>query len=356
MAGHHHAHAPDAGHGHHHGHHAHQGHALGNAKRLIAAFFLVAFYTVAEALGGLYTGSLALLADAGHMVSDVAALGIAVAAVLLSRWPASNRRTFGFYRAEVLGALINGIGLIGISIFIFVEAVERLQEPPEVLGGAMLLIAIGGLLVNLTGLVILGDGHRHSLNVRGAWLHMLADTLGSVGAIVSALLIWQLGWRWADPVASMGIGCLVAFSAIALLRETVHVLMESTPPRLDLAAVESTMLEVDGVVSVHDLHAWTIGSSRDALTAHVVVANEDDHLLARLQGALREGFGLDHVTLQLERERCDVCCCGDAACVFEVQPADVPPAEQMPEQAALESASDQAAGLAAAATTARSDA
>ena len=307
-------------HRHHHGHHHDQdggAHRLGNARRLTAAFFLVAFYAVAEALGGLYTGSLALLADAGHMVSDVAALGIAVAAVLLARRPASSRRTFGFYRAEVLGALINGVALIGISVFIFVEAIERFREPPEVLGGAMLLIAIGGLVVNLTGLAILGDAHHHSLNVRGAWLHMLADTLGSLGAIVSAVLIWQLGWRWADPAASIMIGCLVLFSAVALLRETVHVLMESTPAQLDLEAVENTLLQVDGVESVHDLHAWTIGSTRDALTAHVVVSNEDDHILARLQGALREDYGLEHVTLQVERERCEVCCCDDAACVFE---------------------------------------
>ncbi len=309
-------------HGHHHHGHRHHGHALGNAKRLIAAFFLIAFYTVAEALGGLYTGSLALLADAGHMLSDVAALGIAVAAVLLARRPASSRRTFGFYRAEVLGALINSVVLIGISIFIFVEAVERFREPPEVLGGSMLLIAVGGLLVNLTGLLILGDGHQHSLNVRGAWLHMLADTLGSVGAIVSAVLIWQFDWRWADPAASMGIGCLVMVSALALLRETVRVLMEATPVQLDLRAVEESMLEVEGVVSIHDLHAWTIGSSRDALTAHVVVASEHDHILARLQEVLRQGFGLEHVTLQLERERCDLCCCDDTECVFEAAGRD----------------------------------
>ncbi len=306
-----------AGHSHGgHGHH-HDFTSMGNVRRLAVVFVLVALYTVAEALGGWFTGSLALLADAGHMLSDVAALGIALGAIWISRRPATRERTFGFYRAEVLGALINAVALVVIAIFIYVEAAKRFNDPPEVLGGWMLAVAVGGLLVNLSGLVILRDGHQHSLNVRGAWLHMAADTLGSVGAIVSALLIWLKGWNLADPIASVIIGTLVLWSSLALLRETVDVLMEATPSRLDLDRVDSTLQEVEGVRSVHDLHAWTISSGREALTAHVVSEDEVDsnELLPRLRELLRERFHLNHVTIQLEGSAIE---CSD--CCFEEEP------------------------------------
>jgi cobalt-zinc-cadmium efflux system protein len=284
--------------------------SLGNVRRLTFVFVLVALYTVAEVLGGLYTGSLALLADAGHMLSDVAALGVALSAIWLTRRPATRQRTFGLYRAEVLGALINGVALVVIAIFIFVEALERFRAPPAVLGGPMMAVAFGGLLVNLTGLLILRDGHRHSLNVHGAWLHMMADTLGSAGALVSAFFIWRYDLRWFDPAASMLIAALVMWSSLSLIRETIEVLMESAPARLDLAAVAASISADGGVQSVHDLHAWTIGTGKEALTAHVVATEGHgrDEVLARLCGMLRDRFGLTHVTLQVEREdghRCD---------------------------------------------------
>jgi cobalt-zinc-cadmium efflux system protein len=307
--------------------------SLGNARRLGFVFALVALYTVAEVLGGLYTGSLALLADAGHMLSDVAALGIALTAIWLARRPATQKRTFGLYRAEVLGALINGVALVVIAVFIFVEALERFREPPAVLGGPMMLVALGGLLVNLTGLLILRDGHRHSLNVHGAWLHMVADTLGSAGTMVSAFFIWRFGLLWFDPAASVLIACLVLWSSLSLIRETIEVLMESAPARLDLAAVADSIAADGGVQSVHDLHAWTIGTGKEALTAHVVATEGHgrDEVLTRLCSMLRDRFGLTHVTLQVEREdghRCDCECPFEgAANVDDVSTRSAPQAE-----------------------------
>lgn len=295
--------------------HSHLHTSLGNVRRLSVALVLVAGYAVTEAIGGLITGSLALLADAGHMVSDVAALLIALGAIWLSRRPATSQLTYGYKRAEVLGALINAVALVVIAIFIFIEAWKRFSDPPDVLGGEMLVVAIGGLAVNLAGVWLLHQGKDGSLNVRGAWLHMVADTLGSVAAIVSAILIWQLGWRLADPLASVAIGCLILWSSIALLRETIEVLMESVPSRIDLDSVASSLQEVEGVVSVHDLHAWTISSGHESLTAHVVTEQPTGEVLPRLKNMLVDEFDLHHVTLQLEDEE-GVC----QDCVFEEAP------------------------------------
>jgi cobalt-zinc-cadmium efflux system protein len=304
-------HSHSHGHGSHgHGHHVHT--SLGNVKRLSIALVLVALYTVAEAVGGLVTGSLALLADAGHMLSDVAALGIALGAIYLSRRPATPARTYGYRRAEVLGAMTNSVALIVIAIFIFFEAWERFDDPPEVLGGTMLLVALGGLVVNLIGVFLLHQGQGESLNVRGAWLHMIADTLGSLGAMISAFLIWQFDWRLADPIASVVIGCLILWSSLALLRETVDVLMEAVPSRLDLPAISERLEDVTGVLSVHDLHVWTISSGHDALTAHVVTETPSSEVLPRLRNLLDDEFGLHHVTLQIEDE--DGMC---EDCIFE---------------------------------------
>lgn len=313
----HNAHTHTHGHGPGH-HHSHLRTSLGNVRRLTIVFAMVAVYAVTEALGGLYTGSLALLADAGHMVSDVAALGVALFAIRLARRPATRNRTYGLYRAEVLGALINGVALVVIAGFIFVEAYQRFAQPPEVLGGVMMAIAAGGLLVNVSGLFILREGHDQSLNVRGAWLHMLADALGSCGALVSGFLIWRFAWNWADPVASVFIGALVLWSSLALLRDTLNVLMEATPSRLDLGEVSESLQSIEGVQSVHDLHVWTIASGREALTAHVVAETTSSDLLPRLRALLRERFHLSHVTLQVERETssCEECC-------FEVESTEV---------------------------------
>jgi len=275
-----------------------------NARRLAWTLGLIASYMVAEVIGGLLSGSLALLADAGHMLSDAAALALALFAMYMSAKPASPRRTYGLYRGEILAALANGGALIALSLYVFVEAWRRLSEPAEVEAGMMLGVAAGGLGVNLLALWILREGRSESLNVRGAWLHVVGDTLGSVGAIVAALLIAGFGWLWADPVASVLIACLVMYSSWALLKETVSVLMESAPGHIDVDELRGAMVGAQGVVDVHDLHVWTITSGIESLSAHVVIehAVEARAVLAEMRLMLHDRFGIDHITLQIEPE------------------------------------------------------
>ena len=202
---------------------------------------LVIAYTVAEVIGGIWSGSLALLADAGHMVSDAAALALTLFAIRFARKAPTAERTFGFHRAEILAALVNGVTLIAIALFIFMEAYERLQQPPEVEGGLMLGVAAGGLAVNLAGLWLLRGSHAHDLNVRGAWLHVFTDALGSVQAIAAGALILMYGWYWVDPLASILIALLVVYSAWSLISQSVHVLMEGAPPHIPVADVRTAL-------------------------------------------------------------------------------------------------------------------
>jgi cobalt-zinc-cadmium efflux system protein len=296
-----------------HDHHHHQ-HARNQSKfRLVAALVLATLYLAAEVVGGLITNSLALLADAGHMLSDVAAMALGLAAMWIAERPADTRRTYGYYRAEILAALANGAALGAISIYIFIEAAQRIAHPPSVQGPLMLGIAAGGLVVNLVTLFILSGGAGHSLNVRGVWLHVLTDTLGSAGAIVAAVLIWLFAWNWADPVISFVIALLVIYSAWRLVQESVAVLMESAPRGIDVDQVRDAIVSTRGVAAVHDLHVWTITSGFDALSAHVVLAADAPPaaaLLAELRTALHERFGIDHMTIQIEPE--DLC--DQAAC------------------------------------------
>jgi cobalt-zinc-cadmium efflux system protein len=284
-------------HGHRHG-------RAGNRRRLALTLALAAGYTVAEVVGGLLTNSLALLADAGHMLSDVAALGLSLFAAWVADRPPTPRRTYGYYRAEILAALANGAALIAVSLFVFVEAAHRLRQPPEVMGSAMLAVAVGGLAVNLTGLWLLHGGRGESLNVHGAWLHVLTDALGSVGAIAAAILISSFGWAWADPVASILIGLPVIYSSWRLLAESVAVLMESAPRGIDVDEVHRAMRAVPGVLAVHDLHVWSITTGLDCLSAHVVAAESHAPaaLLKALRDTLNEKFGIDHLTIQIEPE------------------------------------------------------
>ena len=264
---------------------------------------LVVAYMFAEAIGGLVTHSLALLADAGHMLSDAAALGLSLFALRMAqRRPADPLRTYGYYRAEILAALANGAALVAISLLIAVEAVGRLRQPSDVEPRGMLAIAAGGLLVNLISLALLHGLRDASLNARGAWLHVATDALGSVQAIAAAALIWAFGWRWADPVASLLISLLVVWSAWGLLREAVTVLMESAPGHIDVDEVRGAMTAVASVESVHDLHVWSIASGFECLSAHVVATTgcERDALLDELRCMLQSRFGIDHVTIQLE--------------------------------------------------------
>lgn len=305
--------------------HAH-GHALASTtggqsalalhrRPLILALVLIAGYTVAEAIGGLLTGSLALLADATHMLSDTAALGLSLFALQISQRPPTPELTYGFHRTEILAALINGATLIALAVFILVEAWERFQTPVEVRGGAMMLVALGGLAVNLTALWVLNAGRKTSLNLRGAWLHVVADTLGSVQAIGAGALILMFGWNWADPLASVLIGLLVIFSAWSLVRDSVGVLMEGAPGHIDVDAVRGEILAAPGVASLHDLHVWSITSGMESLSAHVVVEESaGPDLLGEIRARLSQRFGIDHVTIQLEPEGFTECmCCPPAA-------------------------------------------
>jgi cobalt-zinc-cadmium efflux system protein len=291
-----------AGHSHSHGHSHHHGPVDGNQRRLAITLGLSLVYMLAEFLGGLFTGSLALLADAGHMLSDAAALLLSLFAIWIAQRPPTPRRTWGFHRTEILAALANGATLVAISIYVIIEAFERFRKPEHVNAPVMVGIAVGGLLVNLISLRILGGGKSENLNVRGAWLHVLTDAFGSAQAILAGVLIWAFGWNWADPVASVLISLLIIYSAWDLLRETVAVLMEGAPGHIDVDEVRDTLCGISGVVAVHDLHVWTITSGMECLSAHVVVADEAIacSMLARVRSTLHDRFGLDHLTIQVE--------------------------------------------------------
>jgi cobalt-zinc-cadmium efflux system protein len=276
----------------------------GSVRALRITLALTASFTVVEVVGGIVTGSLALLADAAHMLSDNASLGIALFAAWLAGRPAGPSRTFGFRRAEILAALFNGVTLVAISIWIFIEAADRFGDPPEVEAGLMLGIAVAGLAVNLLAARILQRHSAASLNVSAALRHVLADLLGSVGVIVAAVLILSTGWEYADPAVGVLIGLLVLASSWGILRDSTQILLEGSPPDTDVEEVGRAICSVDGVREVHDLHVWTITSGFPALAAHVLVGrNTDCHAKRReLEAMLRERFGLDHTTLQVDHE------------------------------------------------------
>jgi cobalt-zinc-cadmium efflux system protein len=290
-------------HAHRHGP-AHAAHRADDSKRLAVVLALSAAYMVAEVVGGLASNSLALLADAGHMLSDVAALGLSLFAFWIARRPATSRSSYGFYRAEILAALANGAALIAVSIYVFVEAVSRLRNPPAVLGATAAAVALGGLAVNVVGMLVLRHGAGDNLNMKGARLHVATDALGSVGALAAGLAVWRLGWMWADAAASLLIGALVVFSAWSLLRETVSILMESAPAHVDLDAVRDALAEIPGVMAVHDLHCWSITTGLVALSCHVCIADATRHAesLAVIRAKLHDRFGIDHTTIQIEPE------------------------------------------------------
>jgi cobalt-zinc-cadmium efflux system protein len=255
---------------------------------------------VVELVVGLVANSLAVLADAAHMFSDAGALGLALFASWIASRPASAERTFGYLRAEILAALANGVALVALAIWIFVQAIDRLRDPPAPLGGWVLAIGLAGLAVNVAAASVLGRGG--SLNVRAAFRHVLADVLGSAGVIVAGVVILTTGWNYADPLVSLAIGVLVLVSSWAILRDSVPVLLEGTPAGMDASEIGRAMAELDGVREVHDLHVWTISSGFPSLSAHVLVPPGDDcHAVRReLEAMLRQRFGLEHTTLQVE--------------------------------------------------------
>jgi cobalt-zinc-cadmium efflux system protein len=287
------------------GHHGHDHTADvrgGNRRALAAVLALTASFTVVEIVGGILTGSLALLADAGHMLSDNLSLGVALFAAWLAGRPATPERSFGYRRAEILAALANGVTLVAISVWVFAEAYARLSEPTEVLGGPMLAVATLGLLVNAAGAAILYRSGGESLNVEGALRHVLADALGSVGAMAAAATIILTGWRYADPLISVAIGLLILGSSWTLLRDSTNILLEATPRGLDAGKVGQSMAAAEGIVEVHDLHIWTITSGFPALSAHILVgSSEDCHARRReLEELLTHEYGISHTTLQVD--------------------------------------------------------
>ena len=282
-----------------------------NIRRISITLGLVVLYAVAEVIGGMVTNSLALLADAGHMLSDAASLGLALFALWIARRPRSADKTFGYHRAEILAALVNGAALVVVAVYIVIEAWSRFHNPEAVDGRTMMWIAVGGLLVNLVGVAVLHGGRDESLNVRGAWLHVVADTLGSVQAIAAGALIWAFGWNIADPVASVLIAVLVAWSSWSLLRDSVNVLMEGTPKHIDAREVREALQSVEGVVEVHDLHLWTITSGFESLSVHArVEGRARTEVLREIRDIAATRFGIEHSTVQLE----DADECGDGSC------------------------------------------
>jgi cobalt-zinc-cadmium efflux system protein len=300
------------GHGHGHGHGGHVHGAGADGGRLTVALVITALVLVSGAVGAWFTGSLSLLADLGHQVTDVAALLMAVVAARLARRPPSARRTFGLGRSEVLAAAVNALALLAVTVWVAIEAVERLlaDAPPAIPGLALLLFGAAGLVGNLVSLAVLSGGDRENLNVRGAALHVLGDALGSVAVMVAAGVVLVTGWHYADVAASLVIVAILVPRTLALLRATAHVLLEGAPPGVDVEEVRAALIGVPGVHEVHDLHVWVISDRVPAASAHLVVADhatphcegraEGGGVLDRAADALRERFGLEHSTLQIE--------------------------------------------------------
>ncbi len=273
-----------------------------NKKKLLLVFLLTTFYMMVEVVGGLVTNSLALLADAAHMFTDAGALGLALLAVWYGGRDATPEKTYGYYRAEILAALTNSVILLVISLYIFYEAWQRFKNPTPVMGLPMLVIASLGLVVNLVGLYVLYHSSKASLNVRGAYLELLSDTLGSLGVIGASVVIMVTGWQLIDLIMSVGIGLFIIPRTVNLLNEAVHILMEGTPRRIDIDEVRRAIASVRGVKGLHDVHVWTLTSGVDAMSAHVVVddLSEGNRLLHELETMLRDKFDIHHTTIQLE--------------------------------------------------------
>lgn len=296
-----------------------------NQRRLACVLVLVLGYSAVELVGGFWTGSLALLSDALHMVSDSAALALSLLAGFFAARPAQKRRTFGNSRVEILAALANGVALAVVALFISVNACERYLVPREVAGAGLFAIAAGGLAVNLVALFLLEGGRNDSLNLRGAFLHVASDTLASVGVCLAGIGIWTLGWLWLDPAVSLVVSALVLASAWQLVRDALDVLMETVPPHLDPEEIRDALLAVEGVRALHCLHVWTIGSGEVSLSSHLVVdpGPGTEPLLERVRRCLAERFSIVHTTIQIEKagpEPSEATACQDA-CEPMGQPA-----------------------------------
>jgi cation diffusion facilitator family transporter len=302
----------DHQHHHHHEHPHHHGTSTADAgksgeRRVLWALLITGGFMLAEVAGGVFSQSLTLLADAGHMLTDTAALALSWYAFRVSRRPSTPRHSYGQHRFQVLAALVNGVALLGISFLIAIEAVRRLAEPVPVLGGPMLLVAVLGLVANVGAFVILHGGDRRNLNIRGAALHVLGDLLGSAAAIVAALVILATGWTPIDPLLSVLVALLIVRSAWTLVVESWHVLMEGAPEGLDVARLREDLTQaVPGVLDIHHVHLWSLTPERPLITLHAAIADVVDHdeTLHKLQATLAERYDLHHATIQLERAGC----------------------------------------------------
>ncbi len=285
-------------------HAAHSHSRRENRRSLILAIAITSGWFIAELAAGFYTNSLALIADALHMLTDIAALSLSVFAMKIAERPATPQKTYGYLRAEILAALINGVFLVLIAAYVGYEGYQRLYAPPAVMGRLMLLVAAIGLGVNLLTMTLLSRSRHHCLNVRGAFLHVLGDTMGSVGAILAGVIMVVWEWYLADPVISLLVAALILYSSWQLVRDSVDVLLEGTPRHLDVSMILADLGSVDGVLSVHDLHVWSITSGMEAMSCHVVLraGSDSSDVLASLSQVMRERHGIAHTTIQIEAE------------------------------------------------------
>jgi cobalt-zinc-cadmium efflux system protein len=279
-----------------------------NKRRLAIVFGLTLLYLVAEVIGGLMTNSLALLADAGHMLTDVAGLGLAYFALWFAQRPATPERTYGFYRVEILAALANAVILIGISLYILYEAYERFRNPPEIQSLPMLLVAAIGLGINIIGIFILRSGAEHSLNIKGAYFEVVSDMLTSIGVIIAGVIMLTTGWYYADPLISAGIGLFILPRTWVLLRDAVAILLEGTPSNVNIAALGQGLTGLSGVAKVHDLHVWTLTSGVNAMSVHLVIdeSTSHDEVLAKAHEYVTTQHKIAHPTVQVESKACPI--------------------------------------------------
>ncbi len=287
---------------HSHGHeHCHGHNHNKSSNKLLIILILTSFYMVAEFLGGLYTNSLALTADAGHMLGDVASLVLSYFAIWISTRPAPPEKTFGYFRAEIFAAFINGIALVVIALCIIYEAYQRMMAPPEIKSFSMIIIATGGLIVNLVGVKLLHHGSKENLNIKGAFLHIIGDLLGSIGAIASGVLIYKWHFYIADPIISVIIAGLVLYSSISLTKSAVRVLMEISPAHINPQEVKAEIVQINNVIDVHDLHIWSIDSQKVSVSVHIIAKLEHNiQILCDVDNLLKTKFNIAHSTIQIE--------------------------------------------------------
>lgn len=279
--------------------------AARNKKNLAIVLALTGTYLIVEVVGGLWTGSLALLADAGHMLTDVLGLALALSAIWFAERPATPTRTYGYYRIEIFAAFINAVILIFISLYILYEAYQRFKDPPEVQSAGMLTVAAVGLVINIVGMMILSSGSKESLNMKGAYFEVLSDMLTSIGVIAAGLIMLTTGWYYADPLISAGIGLFILPRTWGLMKNAVGVLLEGTPSDINIESLRQSIISIEGVKDVHDLHVWSLTSGMNAMSLHVVLENETEHdeILLKVQKLAFETYKISHTTVQTETQQ-----------------------------------------------------